>query len=171
MKIIKILGILLSTAFWKHLFRFVFFVWDENIDATRRLGNMGKGTIVRETAILKWPENIYIGDDSHVNHYCCLWASRNSTITIGNNGLMGPGVKIMSSNHGIQKNEVIRVQTYTEKSVEIGNDVWLGANSVVVAGVKIGDGAVIAAGSVVTRNIPPYSIAGGIPAKVIKERA
>ena len=52
----------------------------------------------------------------------------------------------------------------------IGNDVWLGANVIVVDGVKIGDGAVVAAGSVVTKDIPPYAIVGGVPAKIIKYR-
>lgn len=52
----------------------------------------------------------------------------------------------------------------------IGNDVWLGANSLVLKGVKIGDGAVIGAGAVVTKDVPPYAIVGGNPAKVIKMR-
>lgn len=54
--------------------------------------------------------------------------------------------------------------------VEIGNDVWIGANVFIKAGTKIGDGAIIPAGAVVTRNVPPYSIFGGVPAKVIKYR-
>lgn len=56
------------------------------------------------------------------------------------------------------------------QSIEIGNDVWIGARSIVLDGVKIGNGAIIAAGSVVTRNIPPYSIVGGVPAKIIRYR-
>jgi len=54
--------------------------------------------------------------------------------------------------------------------IEIGNDVWLGANVIVVDGIKIGDGAIVAAGSVVTKDIPPYAIVGGVPAKIIKFR-
>jgi len=54
--------------------------------------------------------------------------------------------------------------------IEIGNDVWLGANVIVVDGVKIDDGAIVAAGSVVTKDIPPYAVVGGIPAKIIKYR-
>lgn len=56
------------------------------------------------------------------------------------------------------------------QNIEIGNDVWLGANVVVVDGIKIGDGVVVAAGSVVTKEIPPYAIVGGVPAKIIKYR-
>jgi acetyltransferase-like isoleucine patch superfamily enzyme len=54
--------------------------------------------------------------------------------------------------------------------IEIGNDVWIGLNVIILSGVKIGDGAIIAAGSVVTKSIPPYSIYGGVPAKFIKHR-
>ncbi|ELB2930005.1 CatB-related O-acetyltransferase, partial [Vibrio alginolyticus] len=54
--------------------------------------------------------------------------------------------------------------------VEIGNDVWIGANSTILSGIKIGNGAVVAAGSVVTKNVPPYAVVGGNPAEVIKYR-
>jgi acetyltransferase-like isoleucine patch superfamily enzyme len=83
---------------------------------------------------------------------------------------MGPGTMIYSSNHGIRLGSLIRSQTQTQKDVTIGNDVWLGSNVVVTAGVNIGDGAVIAAGAVVIKDIPPYTIAAGIPAKPIKGR-
>lgn len=63
-------------------------------------------------------------------------------------------------------------QNYFEEFVDIkiGNDVWLGANAIIVDGVKIGDGVIVAAGSVVTKDIPPYAIVGGVPAKIIKYR-
>ena len=83
---------------------------------------------------------------------------------------MGPGVKIFSSNHGSSRDMPMLDQPFTEKDVTIGNDVWLGANSVVVAGVTIADGALIAAGSVVTKDVLAYQIVGGVPAKVIGER-
>jgi acetyltransferase-like isoleucine patch superfamily enzyme len=83
---------------------------------------------------------------------------------------MGPGVKIFSSNHNTSLGVPMNIQPYVEKDIIIGNDVWLGAGVIVLTGVKIGDGAVIAAGSVVTSDIPPYTIAAGIPAKPIKRR-
>ena len=84
---------------------------------------------------------------------------------------MGPGVKIFSSNHGMSRTDIpMNIQPIKEKDIVIGDDVWIGANSVVVAGVKIGKGSVIAAGSVVTKDIPEYIIAGGIPAKPLKKR-
>lgn len=60
--------------------------------------------------------------------------------------------------------------TYSKGPVSIGSDVWLGANSTILSGVAIGDGAVVAAGSVVTESVPPYAIVGGVPARVIKYR-
>jgi maltose O-acetyltransferase len=84
---------------------------------------------------------------------------------------MGPGVKIFSSNHGASRIDIpMNIQTPIEKDIIIGNDVWLGSNSVVVAGVKIGSGSIVAAGSVVTKDVPEYTIVGGIPAKPIKKR-
>ena len=125
---------------------------------------------IHPTASLRCGENIYLGKNAHINQYCCIWASKNSKIVLGDNLLMGPGVKIFSSNHGNKMGVPMNSQPHLEKDILIGNDVWLGANSVVVAGVTIGDGAIIAAGSVVTKDVPEYMIVGGIPAKQIKKR-
>lgn len=64
----------------------------------------------------------------------------------------------------------ITVQSFARQPTVIGNDVWIGANAVILRGVTVGDGAVIAAGAVVTRDVPPYAIVGGVPAKVIRHR-
>lgn len=96
---------------------------------------------------------------------------------IGNYCSFGPDVKIGQSQHSI--NYLTTSQKISSKAIgfnmmtnqtEIGNDVWLGANVVVMQGVKIGNGAVIGANAVVTKDIPPYAIAVGIPAKVIRYR-
>lgn len=126
---------------------------------------------IHPTASLRCGKNIYLGKNSHINQYCCIWASENSKIILGDNLLMGPGVKIFSSNHSHRNPSLpMNIQPFTEKDISVGNDVWIGANAVITAGVKIGDGSIIAAGAVVTEDIPPYCIAGGVPAKMIKER-
>ena len=133
--------------------------------------HMEKGATIAPTVSMRCAENIYIGKNSHINHLCGLWAAEHSTIKIGNDVLFGPGVYVYSGNHSFKRNQLIRKQPYTEKSVEIGNDVWIGVNALIMPGVKIGNGAVIGAGSVVTKDIPEYSIAVGSPAKVIKKRS
>ncbi len=102
---------------------------------------------------------------------CCIWAEKNSKIIFGDNVLVGPGAKLFSGNHGMIQNGIPMVyQQRTEADIVIGNDVWIGANSVVTSGVTIADGVVIAAGSIVTKDVPQYCVVGGIPAKLIKKR-
>lgn len=93
-------------------------------------------------------------------------------VTIGDYVMMGPDVLIYTTNHEFGQKEIpMREQGYQEeKPVTIGNDVWIGARVIILPGVTIGDGAVIGAGSVVTKNIPPNCICAGNPARVVKER-
>ena len=135
-----------------------------------KLKRLGKGVKISPTVIFKYPEMIQIGDHSFINHLCSVWASPAGPITIGNNVLLGPCVSIFSSNHGIARGELIRNQPGQDAPIRIGNDVWLGANAVVTAGVSIGDGAVVGAGAVVTTDLPPMSICAGVPARVISYR-
>jgi len=84
---------------------------------------------------------------------------------------MGPSVKIITRNHIFRDKTVpIRIQGETELPVVIGNDVWIGANVVILPGVTVGNGAIIAAGAVVNKNIPEFTIVGGVPAKGIGMR-
>ena len=92
-------------------------------------------------------------------------------ITIGNNVLVGNYVSFHSENHIFDNRErVIADQGVTRKGIVVGNDCWIGAKSTILDGAIIGDGCVVAAGSVVRGEIPPFSVIGGIPAKVIKQR-
>jgi acetyltransferase-like isoleucine patch superfamily enzyme len=135
-----------------------------------RLKRLGKGTKISPTVFFKYPEMIQIGDHSFINHLCSVWASPGGPITIGSNVLLGPHASIFSSNHGIGRGELIRNQPGQDAPIVIGDDVWLGANTVVTGGVSIGDGAVVGAGAVVTSDLPPMSICAGVPARVIGYR-
>jgi acetyltransferase-like isoleucine patch superfamily enzyme len=135
-----------------------------------RLQKLGKGAKVLPTVFLKYPEQIQIGENSFINHLCSVWASPKGPIIIGNNVLLGPCASIISSNHGIVRNQLIRNQAGRDAPITIGDDVWLGANVVVTAGVSIGNGAVVGAGAVVTHDLPPMSISAGVPARVIGYR-
>jgi acetyltransferase-like isoleucine patch superfamily enzyme len=92
-------------------------------------------------------------------------------VTIGDDCLIAMGSKIISANHFVpDKNILIRNCPDIKKRIIIGNDVWLGADVKVLAGVSIGNGCVVGAGSVVTKSLEPYSIAIGVPARVITNR-
>ncbi len=133
---------------------------------------IGKGANIRPNVILREPQNIVIGDFCGFNNNTILNGGKEKAkLIIGNYVRVGPNVCIYVANHNIYDSGIPIVnQGYTEKDVIIENDVWIGANSVILPGVHIGKGAVIGAGSVVTKNLPPYSICGGVPAKVIKQR-
>ncbi len=161
---------LLSVSFFKTLAMKVGYMIHDHVAPLSEMHIEGNPRI-HPSASLRCGKNIHLGRNAHINQFCCVWASENSRIVLGDDLLMGPGVKIFSSNHSTARKDVpMNVQPFVEKDIVIGNDVWLGANTVVVAGVTIGDGTVVAAGSVVTKDIPPYVVAAGIPAKPIKPR-
>lgn len=111
---------------------------------------------------------IQIGENTRI-HGTCIHASK--SVTVGRNCLIAANCQIMDgSGHDLSFSNVEnRINTRgIVKPVVIGDNVWIGANSIVLPGVTIGNGSVIGAGSVVTKNIPPMVLAGGNPAKVIK---
>lgn len=110
-----------------------------------------------------------IGNNVSINTNCHLGAS-SGKISIGNDVMIGPNVVLRSADHGMDRDKLMNKQAKLGGTIEIEDDVWIGANVVVTRNVKIGTGAVIAAGSVVTRDVPPFAISGGIPARVLKSR-
>lgn len=92
-------------------------------------------------------------------------------LTIGNDVLLSPGVRIFTNNHGIELNGIpIKHQASAPAPVAIGDDVWVGAGAIVVAGICIGDGAVVAAGAVVTKDVRSETVVAGVPARAIRTR-
>ncbi|HOV12497.1 MAG TPA: acyltransferase [Bacteroidales bacterium] len=112
--------------------------------------------------------NISIGNNSGIGRNCYL--SAEDAITIGENVMIGRELIIQTSNHGTKTDIPMIQQGMIKEPVEIGNDVWIGARVIILPGVKIGDGAVIGAGAVVTKDVESYSIVGGVPARKIGER-
>jgi len=104
-------------------------------------------------------------------NYNCFFSSEGALISFGNNCQLGPNVTIINRNHNYDdRNTPIIEQGYNSKDILIGNDVWIGANTVILPGVRIGDGAVIGAGSIVSRDVEPYSVIACNPAAKIKDR-
>lgn len=113
--------------------------------------------------------NLILGDD--VDLALGVLITTGGGVSIGNRTLVGYRTQILSSNHVIPVGRGRVFGSGHEKAaVEIGCDVWIGANCVILPGVSIGEGAVVAAGSVVTKAVPAYTIVAGVPAKVIRER-
>jgi len=115
--------------------------------------------------------SLEVGDNVFINHNCFISADR-SKISIGDNCLLANNVSIWCSNHDFKNPDVpISMQKRIMKPVTIGKDVWCGSNSVILPGISIGSGSIVAAGSVVAKDVPPFSIVAGNPARVIKERS
>ncbi len=112
---------------------------------------------------------IEVGDD--VDFARGVIVTTSGGLFIGNRVLIGYGTHILTSNHRVPKNRgKIFYSGHDRKKVSISDDVWIGANCTILPGVSVGQGAVIAAGSVVTKDVPPYSIVAGVPSKVIRLR-
>lgn len=140
--------------------------------ARRRLlpfAKMGKNVRLERGSWFEHPENISIGEGTGANRFCFIHGG--GGVEIGRKVMLGPFVTIYSQNHNWRDREVlIADQGKSRAKVVIEDDVWLCAGSIVLPGVKVRQGTVVAAGAVVTRDTEPYSIVGGIPAVKIGER-
>jgi len=111
---------------------------------------------------------IQIGADTRLNRGCTLTSY--AQILIGDFTIIGEFVSIRDANHGLERGEPMRYQPHTCEEIQIGRDVWIGRGSCILPGVTIGEGAVIGANSVVTKDVPDFGIAAGVPARVIRMR-
>jgi acetyltransferase-like isoleucine patch superfamily enzyme len=111
--------------------------------------------------------DVILGDDCSINPY----ASVSGKVTCGNGVRIASHASIVGFNHGFDDpDRPIHRQGVISLGIVIGDDVWVGANCVILDGVTIGNGAVIAAGAVVTKDVPHYAIVAGVPAKRLRER-
>ena len=157
----------LSSLGWKIMdvfppfFRYIFFY--------ALLGHLGKRGNIDYQTYMRNMKKIFIGDNVWINRGCRFFASfhvKDAKIVIGNNVAIGPNVTIFGAGHDYSK----LLLPDTAATVQIEDDVWIGGNATVLQGVTIGKGAVVAAGAVVSKNVEPYSVVAGVPAKKIKKR-
>ena len=155
------------------------YLWDRiwAVVYKRAMRHCGKGVYIRPmSSDIKGVENLSVGDGTSIPKGSVIYCT-DAPLTIGRKVVFGPRPTIITGDHRIDiiGKHIIDV-TVEEKlpendmPVQIEDGVWLGANVTILKGVTIGRGSVVAAGAVVTRSCPPYSIIGGVPAKIIRAR-
>ncbi|OPY61571.1 MAG: Galactoside O-acetyltransferase [Syntrophorhabdaceae bacterium PtaU1.Bin034] len=134
----------------------------------RLFGRCGREVNIESRAFFHSGRCISIGDYSGIG----MNAHLSGQITIGNNVMMGQDVMILAHNHEFSRTDIpMCVQgMQPERPVTIGNDVWIGARVIILAGVEVGDGAILGAGAVVAGDVPPWAVVVGNPARIIRFR-
>ncbi|APZ95932.1 Streptogramin A acetyltransferase [Fuerstiella marisgermanici] len=130
---------------------------------------LGRHVTLRQGCILRGTGSLSIGDRTVVNQNTIITAMQQ--VTIGADCMLAPGVYILDVDHKFESRErPIRDQGYRTSAAKIGDDVWLGAVVFILKGVTTGNGAIIAANSVVIQDVPPFTIFGGSPARKLRDR-
>ena len=142
----------------------------------KQLGGMGDRVSIQDDIKIFGPENVYLGNDVSLGIGTMLMCTR-AKIIFGDHVMFGPHVSVITGNHRIHVIGKYMTQLSdkdklpeNDAPVIFEGDNWIGCNAIILKGVTIGRGAVVAAGAVVTMDAPQYSIVGGVPARVISYR-
>lgn len=133
------------------------------------LGKCGSRVYIDNNVYFRYPGRVEIGQDVSINYGCQFypsWHDKSIRIEIKNNVRIGPNCCFFSAGHDTTRLDL----PDNSASIIIEDNVWIGGNSTILQGVTIGEGAIVAASSTVTRDVEPYTIVAGIPAKAIKQR-
>lgn len=139
-----------------------------------KYGSKGENCRITSNIIVNGANNVFLGNNIYIGPYAILY-SATSNIYIKDNVIIGPRVSMMTANHPINKIGVAIIDNHEiddkcSANIVVNEDVWIGANVVILKGVSIGRGAVIAAGAIVNKDVDPYDIVGGVPARKIGKR-
>lgn len=132
---------------------------------------MGGGTTIGGNCKIDCPQNIILGEDTMINDNTMIHASPNAKICIGSHCMISYYVCLRTRAHKYADLSVpMKRQGQEEKDIVIGNDVWIGYGAQIMPGVHVGDGCVIGAGAIVTKDCESYGVYVGVPARKIKTR-
>ncbi len=149
--------------------RYRAFIWLKEALLKLQGAKFGKRVVIYPGVWIAPGRNLIVGDDVDIAKDVMITTA--GGVEIGARTLIGYRTQILSANHNVPPApERIFGAGHKFGKVTIGNDVWIGANCVITAGVNIGEGAIIAAGAIVTKDVPAFVYVGGIPARVIKAR-
>jgi acetyltransferase-like isoleucine patch superfamily enzyme len=130
----------------------------------------GGATISNGAILATYGGAIEIEANAYIGPYCVLYG--HGGLIIGRNVMIGAHTVIVPANHGFARTDLpMNAQPLTHRGITIGQDVWIGAGCRLLDGVHIGDGALIGAGAVVTKNVERRGVALGVPARVVRSRA
>lgn len=168
------IGRLLMATFdpraWAHLIKLVNYYNYSHVAPMRKI-RFGIQPSVSPDAVFSNPERIQIGDRVRIGSRCHIWAGpRDGKIRIGDDVLFGPEVMLTAATYRYNDGSPVSDQAMREADIEIGNDVWLATRVVVLPGARIGNGAIVAAGSVVKGDVPAMAIVAGAPARIVGQR-
>ncbi len=173
-KLLRLLFSVIDPRAYAHALKILNYYNYSHVTPLRRiktLGHLGEGAAISPNATFANPERIEIGKRLKLGARCALWAGTGSGhIKIGDDVLFGPDVMVTAANYRFNDGHPVTEQAMDEADVVIGNDVWLGTRAIVLPGATIGDGAIIGAGALVKGDIPPMSIAVGVPVRIVGKR-
>lgn len=170
---IRLLSIRIRSILYKHTFKWDYFGKEIEIGKNVRFDNwhseLHNKVKIEDYVILGGRGKLIIGENTSLNPYCFIIAEKK--VQIGKNCMIAPNVYIADGGHIHSKTNIpIKSQGGEHKEVIIEDNVWLGRNATILSGVKIGRDSIVAAGAVVTKDVAPFSIVGGVPAKEIRKR-
>ncbi|SMX46469.1 acyltransferase [Actibacterium lipolyticum] len=169
-RLLRLIGGVLDPRAYLHALKLINYYNYSHVVPMRKL-SPGPDAAISPNAVFSNAERIEIGRGLRLGARCHLWAGpAHGRIVIGDDVLFGPEVMVTAAGYRFNDGSPVTQQPMDEADVFIGNDVWLGTRAIVLPGAKIGDGSIIGAGALVRGEIPPYSIAVGVPARVVGQR-
>ena len=145
-----------------------------NVSYKKKFASCGENVTIAGACSMKIGEGWHIGNNVAIGENATFWSTI-AELRIGSDVMFGPNCTIMTGDHrtdqvGAPMRKAVGDDAATQKTVIIENDVWIGAGVIILKGVTIHEGSIIADGAVVTKDVDPYCIYGGVPARKIKER-